>query len=143
MGIFLILVAVFDFINQSILCLICITLFLFTYQAATGNLFWPYAGTVLCQESSFSITSLVLWGMVLFQSTCTQFLMKTLTTAGTFLMFGCITILGGFFFIVFLKEIKGVPKADLPLLYCSDEVKGKIRAVEYDRLNASDVPEKE
>ena len=40
-------------------------------------------------------------------------------------MFGIITMIGGVVFIFFLKEIKGVSKAELALLYCSNAVKEK------------------
>jgi len=88
-----------------------------TYQACMGNGFWTYIGTATLSESGLSIASLVFWICILFMSTCTVYTFQILSVPGTFFTFGGISTLGGIFFACLMKEIKGVPKEKVPLLY--------------------------
>lgn len=74
-----------------------------------GNSFWPYVSKVVLTESGFGLASLVLWGSVLFMSTCTVMMFNTFTVAGTFLFFSIITFIGGIILTMFMKEAIDVP----------------------------------
>jgi len=110
-------VGIFSPLNQNTLVVICMTAFLFVYQALIGNLFWPYVSSVIITESGFSLASLALWSGVLFMSLFTNVLMTSLGTAGTFFLFSGITYVGGIIFVFMLKETKGVPAEEMPKLY--------------------------
>jgi hypothetical protein len=98
------------------LLIVTISLFLVSYQALMGNLFWPYAGALLT-ETGLSLASMVIWGCVLLMSICTQMMFNSFGVAGTFYFFSAFTFVGFFVLFFLMKETKGVPKDELPLLY--------------------------
>lgn len=71
MGFFTLAVAILALYKYDTLLVVCISLFLITYQALMGNLFWPYVQSVIMTESGFSMASLAIWSCVLFMSLCT------------------------------------------------------------------------
>jgi len=70
MGILMFLTALFALEELNNLLIITISLFLISYQALMGNLFWPYAGGLLT-ETGLSLASMTIWGCVLLMSICT------------------------------------------------------------------------
>ena len=117
MGTLLLCVAIFAHTgNSDTLLVLCMTLFMFVYQATVGNLFWPYVSAVIQTEAGFSLASLAIWSGVLFMSVATNPLMEALGITTLFLIYSGITFTGGLIFIVYLKEIKGVH--DPSKLYC-------------------------
>jgi hypothetical protein len=88
---------------------IAIGLFIIAFQSTIGSLIWPYLAEVSATESGYALSTLFLWICVLLITICSVYLMRALTTAGTFFFFSIFTLVGGFVFICFLKESKGVP----------------------------------
>ena len=87
-----------------------------------GNLFWPYCGNLL-SEAGLSLASMVIWGCVLLMSICTQMMFDSLGISGTFFFFSGCTFIGLVVFLFLMKETKGVPSEDLPLLYLPKSMK--------------------
>ena len=82
-----------------------------------GNGFWPYAAEAVITESGFSLAQMVIWTGVLIMATCTELLFDSLTVTGTFYFFSGLSLVGGVFYLIFMKELRGVDKAKVPLLY--------------------------
>ena len=111
MAIWQILVGVFIQKDDSLATVIAILLFSATYQATQGSFFWFYAAAV-GSDTANSIASIVLWGVVLLMSTCTNAFFSALTIQGTFYMFGGFCSLGALIFLFCMKEIKGLSKEE-------------------------------
>jgi len=88
---------------------IFILLFLMTYQATQGSYFWFYVAAVSV-ETANSISSMVLWGIVLMFATCSTFFLDGLGNEVTFYLFAGICFAGSAILCVAMKEIKGMTK---------------------------------
>jgi hypothetical protein len=60
---------------------------------------------------------MVIWIGVLAMATTTNFLFDALTIPGTFYFFSGLSLIGGVFYLIFMKELRGVDKAKVPLIY--------------------------
>jgi len=109
MGTLLFLTAFFALEELNNLLLVTISFFLIAYQALIGNLFWPYCGGLLT-ETGLSIASMAIWGCVLIMSICTQSLFDSFGVPGTFFFFAGFTFVGFAFFLIFMKETRGLDK---------------------------------
>jgi predicted MFS family arabinose efflux permease len=122
MAAFLAMIGYFETKHYDDLLIVCISLFLFIYQALMGNGFWPYAAEAVVTESGFSLAQMVIWIGVLAMATCTELLFSSLTVTGTFYFFSGLSLIGGVFYLFFMKELRGVDKAKVPLLYLPKEM---------------------
>lgn len=60
---------------------------------------------------------MIIWIGVLAMATTTNLLFDSLTVSGTFYFFAGITLVGGIFYLIFMKELRGVDKSKVPHLY--------------------------
>jgi len=60
---------------------------------------------------------MVIWIGVLLMATCTNLLFDALTVSGCFYFFSGLSLGGGVFYLVFMKELRGVDKAKVHLMY--------------------------
>ena len=95
---------------------------LFFYQLSIGNIFWIYVGSIAC-EKGVALAGGVNWSCFLLASFFTQTLYEDLTPSGMFLMFGCISTVGLFVYIIAIKETQGQLKEDSEQLYVSTRYK--------------------
>ena len=110
-GFLLMLIAILQWQgNHETAIVVLIGVFSAVFQIFVGSLTWPYMAQVTVTESGYSASTLSLWLSVLSVSFCSVYLMRSLTTAGTFAFFSIMTLIGGMIFVCFLRESKGVPE---------------------------------
>jgi len=89
------------------------------FECSFGPIFWIYIAEV-CTYKGMSIALVVSWICSLLISFTTPYLFAdACLSTYTFLLFGVICLLALFFFIVFMKETKGLSHVQCKRLYAS------------------------
>jgi len=134
MAALLILVALFNVLKYPYLLLICLMLFLFIYQISLGTYFFTYVA-VVGNPSINTIGSATTWFLVLIVSTITPFIISGFGVTITFLIYAATGLCGTTYLFFFMKNIDGLSKEELTLLYAPSGMK-KLYAPELlDNLN--------
>ena len=97
-------------INKDLILLLFIQLFLFTYQATQGSFTFVYLGQV-CSDTGLSLGTMSLWLSVLIISIITGPLFESgLGSAGTFWLFGVLTLIGFVLLLFTIKDTQGLTR---------------------------------
>ena len=81
-----------------------------------GSFFFAYVGEV-CHGSAVSLSQFALFVNILVLSLSTQSIVETLGTTWSFFIFCVLNLVGGFFILIFVKEIDGLTKNEIQNLY--------------------------
>ena len=108
--------SLFSAIEWDIALIGSILLFLVIFQAGMGSFFFAYVGEV-CHGSAVSLSQFALFVNVLVLSLITQPILDTLGTTWSFFLFCVFNLVGGFYILIFVKEIDGLTKNEINNLY--------------------------
>ena len=92
----------------------------------------------MATDTANSVASIVLWACVLIMSTCSNLFLNGLGQEATFYIFSGFCFAGGFLFIFYMKEVKGLSKEEQQNLYRRDRANQEKDAL----LNSTDIVEK-
>ena len=116
MGICLILVAVFVTNNSGLGSLICMCLFVLTYQMTNGTVFWVYVAEVVT-DSAMGFSVMILMVTLLIQSLGANAFIAAYGITNLFYILGGYQVLTILVVIVWMKETKGLSDEEKKGLY--------------------------
>uniref|UniRef100_A0A7S3I876 Major facilitator superfamily (MFS) profile domain-containing protein n=1 Tax=Favella ehrenbergii TaxID=182087 RepID=A0A7S3I876_9SPIT len=116
MGLSMGAVATLAYFKANLVLVVFIVIFLVFFQLTIGTYAWVYLGQVNCDEG-LSIGTLVLWSGCLVISIYTQTMFTELHNTWTFLIFASISLASFIFFMLFLRETKGLSRDEAQNLY--------------------------
>ena len=102
-----------DEVNSALLILTVI--FIIGFAVGPGPIVWLYISEI-CNEQATSVDTVVNWFWTLVVSISTPLIFAQLG-GYTYLIFGCISVLGFVYIFIFMKETKGLPQEQVKRLY--------------------------
>ena len=116
MGTSLLLTSISIYAGAKTFSVLFMLLFLICYQSTMGPTHWIYIPEILTDaQFGFVVTIHYLNGVEIGLST--EYLIEIMAPSGTFLMFAVITLLGGVFMHLFVKETQGLTDREKKNLY--------------------------
>ena len=123
MGISLTAVAICEIMDWSIPLIICICIFITSFQFSQGPIAWMYAAEVAV-DTALGLCVLALFLSLLEKAITMEFMVHSFMGAqGMFFLLGGITLLGAIFIQVFVKETKGLSDLEKKQLYMPEDCK--------------------
>ena len=122
MGASLCLTAIFTLLDYSIPVIICICIFIISFQFSQGPIAWMYAAEVAV-DTALGLCVLALFLSLLEKAITIEFMVhsEAIGSAGMFFILGAITTLGAVFIKIFVKETKGLSDIQKKQLYMPQE----------------------
>ena len=123
MAVSLALTAISYIMEQDILIIVFLCIFITAFQFSQGPLSWMYAGEVAC-DTGLGLSVLALYVSLLDKAITMQFIVNSrMGPTGMFFLLGGVTFLGAIFIHVYVKETKGLTDKEKKELYTPDELK--------------------
>jgi len=97
-------IALFILLEKSTVALVCIFLFLFCYQNTSGAITWLYCSEVAVDSALGLVGTSGYFVIFVLTLTIQPMMESSMGQAGTFLLFGLISIVGAVWCIFYLKE---------------------------------------
>ena len=94
-------------------------LFVCAFEFAPGPVTWLYMGEIMTTES-MTVGVFLNWLVTLVIGLVTPSLLAGLGASSTFFGFGVLNLLGALFYLVFMKETRGLNQAEVKKLFQSD-----------------------
>ncbi|CDW74001.1 sugar transporter family protein [Stylonychia lemnae] len=128
------LIGIFAYQNMSIWVAVMMISFIMTYQITNGPVIWLYTSEVVV-DTALGACIFTLWGTVLVLSLTTNFLMNSaLRPQGVFWLFSGISIFGGIYCIIFIRETKGLTDKEKKTLYSPQNLKSSAAFQQHESI---------
>ena len=117
-------IGLFILINQNLLALVMILLFLFCFQNTSGAITWLYCSEVAV-DSALGFVGTSGYAVIFVLTLTIQPMMNSsIGQAGTFILFGIISLVGAVWCHIYLKETSnGLTDKEKKSLYIPDDIK--------------------
>ena len=107
--------------NEAMMYVLTIA-FIFGFEFGPGPIVWLYLSEI-CDDKATSVNTVVIWIWTCIVSFTTPLMFKALS-GWTWFIFGCTSIIGFIYFLLVMKESKGVPLDKVKRLYHKSNKEG-------------------